>query len=117
MPRMKAVATPPGQPTKHVPFTPAEEAARDAEEQAIADGFDFAPDVAQALTKKKSMLRKEVKAKLDEYEESDFVTDADLSTYKSALIAHWQTNVKPVLTAYTTVKEIKEYSTVWPDPA
>ncbi len=116
MPRMKAVATPPGQPTKYVPFTPAEEAARDAEEQAIVDGFDFAPDITLALRKKKGMLRKEVKAKLEEYEESDFVSSADMSAYRALLFSHWTTTVKPALLSFTTVKEIKEYSTTWPEP-
>lgn len=116
MPRMKAVATPPGQPTKYVPFTPAEEAARDAEEQAIVDGFDFAPDVAQALTKKRTQLRLEARAKMNDYDESDFISSTDMSAYKALLFSHWNTAVKPALLALTTVKEIKEYSTVWPDP-
>lgn len=36
MPRMKAIATPPGEPTRYEPFTEEEELARDAEEAAEA---------------------------------------------------------------------------------
>ena len=91
--------------------------------QTISSFPDYAPTVAEARQRKRREELKKAMEKFTAYRDSSpKITDADLATYKAALVATYDTAETGILAINTgsvagDVDTIRDFLIAWPDPA